>query len=123
MLRIRLARRGRKNRPSYRIVVIPSRAARDGRYVDDLGHYDPLSDPSGIQIDVEKARTWVQHGAQPSDRVWKLLEIAEPGFRDGLKQGKAGTGTAASKAASPADEASGDAPAKAQSKAKAKSIL
>lgn len=121
MLRIRLARRGRKKRPSYRIVVIPSRSARDGRHVDDLGYYDPLSDPSVIQIDVEKARKWVRHGAQPSDRVWKLLEVAEPGFRDGLKQVEAGTGAAASTEAAPASEANGGATAKAQPKAKAKS--
>ena len=126
MLRIRLARRGRKKRPSYRVVVMPSRAARDGRYVDDLGYYNPLSDPSDIQIDLERARKWVRHGAQPSDRVWKLLEVLEPGFRDGLKPG--GTNSDGAEAVvstttveTPESEAKADATAKAKTKAKAKS--
>ena len=85
MLRIRLARRGRRGRPSYRIVVAPSKASRDGRTVSDLGYYDPLAEPSDFRVDVNAARSWIAKGAQPSDRVWKILELAEPGFRENLK--------------------------------------
>ena len=85
MLRIRLARRGRRGRPSYRIVVAPSKASRDGRTVSDLGYYDPLTEPSDFRVDLRAARSWIAKGAQPSDRVWKILELAEPGFRKNLK--------------------------------------
>lgn len=84
MLRIRLARRGTKRRPSYRIVVIPSRSSRDGRYVDDLGYYNPLPDPPELRVDLDKASSWIAKGAQPSDRVWKVLELASPGFKTNL---------------------------------------
>ncbi len=84
MLRIRLARRGRRGTPSYRIVVIPSKASRDGRTVSDLGYYNPHPDPSDIQVDLVAARDWIGKGAQPSDRVWKILEIAEPGFKQSI---------------------------------------
>ena len=85
LLRIRLARRGTKRRPSYRIVVIPSRSSRDGRYVDDLGYYNPLPDPPEFKVNLEKASSWIANGAQPSDRVWKVLELASPGFKNNLK--------------------------------------
>ena len=123
MLRIRLARRGRKKKPSYRVVVVPSRATRDGRVVEDLGHYDPTPDPSHIQIDVEEARKWIQHGAQPSDRVWKLFEALEPGFRKSLQPGAAaasGAADATPEAAAAAPAATGEAKAKAKAKAKSK---
>lgn len=87
MLRIRLARRGRRGRPSYRIVVTPSDASRDGRSVSDLGYYNALSEPSEFQIDLEEARDWISKGAQPSTRVWKILELAQPGFKDSLATG------------------------------------
>lgn len=73
MLRIRLRRTGARKRPSYRVVVAEANAPRDGRYVDQLGFYDPLTEPATIQIDEEKARAWILKGAQPSDRVAKLL--------------------------------------------------
>lgn len=73
MLRIRLRRTGARKRPSYRVVVAEANAPRDGRYVDHLGFYDPLTDPATVQIDEEKAKAWIQKGAQPSDRVAKLL--------------------------------------------------
>ena len=76
MLRIRLARLGRKHRPHYRVVVAESRWARDGRRVDELGHYDPMTDPSTIVLDVARTEDWIRKGAQPSERVLKLLAIA-----------------------------------------------
>lgn len=75
MLRIRLRRVGKKKRPMYRIVVADSRAPRDGAFVEIIGHYQPLVTPSTIVIDAERARHWLDHGAQPSDRVAKLLAI------------------------------------------------
>lgn len=75
MLRIRLRRTGKKKQPSYRIVVADSRAPRDGDFVETLGTYHPLSDPSVIVLDAERAKHWLDHGAQPSDRVWKILAI------------------------------------------------
>lgn len=75
MLRIRLRRVGKKKQPMYRIVVADSRAPRDGAFVDVLGHYQPLVTPSAIVIDADRARHWLERGAQPSDRVAKLLAI------------------------------------------------
>ncbi len=76
MLRIRLARLGRKKRPHYRVVVAESGWARDGRRVAELGHYDPMTDPSTIVLDVARTDDWIRKGAQPSERVVKLLAIA-----------------------------------------------
>lgn len=75
MLRIRLRRVGKKKQPSYRIVVADSRKPRDGAFVETLGHYHPLDNPSTIVIDADRARHWLDRGAQPSDRVAKLLAI------------------------------------------------
>ncbi|MCY4107551.1 MAG: 30S ribosomal protein S16 [Chloroflexi bacterium] len=118
MLRIRLARRGRRGRPSYRIVVAPSKASRDGRTVSDLGYYDPLAEPSDFRVDVNAARSWIAKGAQPSDRVWKILELAEPGFRKNLKSSNGEAAVA--EAPEPAPEPPAKPRAKAASKAKAK---
>ena len=79
MLKIRLSRVGKKKRPSYRIVVADSRAARDGALVDTIGHYDPLTDPATIVINEEKALHWLQRGAQPSEAAAKLLAKAGVG--------------------------------------------
>ncbi|MGB6836349.1 MAG: 30S ribosomal protein S16 [Dehalococcoidia bacterium] len=73
MLRIRLRRVGKKKRPAYRLVVADSRAPRDGAFVDTIGLYDPLTEPATLRIDAEKARLWLSRGAQPSERVGKLL--------------------------------------------------
>ena len=75
MLRIRLRRVGKKKQPMYRIVVADSRAPRDGAFVEVLGYYHPLDNPSTFTIDGERARRWLDRGAQPSDRVSKLLAI------------------------------------------------
>ena len=73
MLRLRLRRVGAKNQPSYRIVVADSRAARDGAFVDQLGHYNPRTEPPTIVIDEEKALKWIRQGAKPSEAVARML--------------------------------------------------
>ncbi len=75
-VRIRLARRGAKKRPFYRIVVADSRRARDGKYIEKIGTYNPMlqkDNPERVKLDVEKAREWIAKGAQPSDRVTLFL--------------------------------------------------
>jgi len=72
---IRLARRGSKKNPTYRIVVADSRRARDGRFIESIGYYNPQGDPSLIVVDEEKAKKWLAVGAQPSDTVRKLLAL------------------------------------------------
>ena len=75
MLRIRLRRIGKKKQPVYRIVVADSRSPRDGAFVEILGHYHPLDNPSTVVLDAEKTRHWLDRGAQPSDRVSKILAL------------------------------------------------
>ena len=77
MLRIRLKRVGARNQPSYRIVVADSRKPRDGAFVDHIGHYNPRIDPPEIVIDSEKAKKWIDNGAQPSDAVRRMLESVD----------------------------------------------
>ncbi|MCH8207051.1 MAG: 30S ribosomal protein S16 [Chloroflexi bacterium] len=77
MLRIRLRRVGAKNQPSFRIVVADSRAARDGAFVDHLGHYNPRTDPPTVVLDREKALKWISQGAQPSEAVQRMLDKLE----------------------------------------------
>ncbi len=74
--RIRLRRVGRKKQPTYRIVVTDKQKARDGRFVETLGHYDPRTEPVALNVDVEKARAWLAKGATPSDTVRSLLKKA-----------------------------------------------
>ncbi|NLX91158.1 MAG: 30S ribosomal protein S16 [Firmicutes bacterium] len=76
-VRIRLKRMGAKKKPFYRIVVADSRAPRDGRFIEEIGYYNPTTDPSTIKIDTEKARDWLSKGAQPSDTVKALFAKAE----------------------------------------------
>lgn len=76
MLRIRLTRTGAKKRPSYRLIVTDSHAPRDGRHVDIVGHYNPMTTPSTVNIDTERAVQWLRNGAQPSERVRVLLRHA-----------------------------------------------
>ncbi|MBM3694579.1 MAG: 30S ribosomal protein S16 [Actinobacteria bacterium] len=75
-VRIRLTRTGKKKQPSYRVVVADGRAPRDGRYIEQIGRYDPRQEPSVIEIDQERATYWLQHGAQPSEPVRRLLQVA-----------------------------------------------
>jgi small subunit ribosomal protein S16 len=72
-VRIRLTRVGATKQPTYRFVVADSRAARDGRSLDILGHYDPRSEPVEIAVDAEKAASWLAKGAQPSETVERLF--------------------------------------------------
>jgi small subunit ribosomal protein S16 len=74
MLSIRLRRTGATKRPYYRVVVADSRATRDGRFVEVLGHYDPRRDPAVVNIDTERANYWLDRGARPSDTVKSLLK-------------------------------------------------
>ncbi len=74
--KIRLTRLGKKKQPTYRVVVMDSRKPRDGRYIEQLGIYDPRQNPSLIKIDNERALYWLNTGAQPTERVQKLLEIS-----------------------------------------------
>jgi small subunit ribosomal protein S16 len=75
LLRIRLRRTGKKKQPSYRIVVADSRAPRDGSFVETIGTYNPLNQPSVIALDEDRARHWLERGARPSERVSKILAI------------------------------------------------
>ncbi|NLT35820.1 MAG: 30S ribosomal protein S16 [Gaiellales bacterium] len=71
---IRLARRGSKKNPIYRIVVSDSRSPRDGRFIENLGIYNPQTDPSIIEVDADKAKEWMANGAQPTNTVRRLLQ-------------------------------------------------
>ena len=124
-LRIRLARGGAKKRPYYRIVVADSRRARDGRFIERIGHYNPMlpkDDPNRVGIDIERAKHWLSVGAQPSDRVTKFFAGADlmelPARRDQskqhlpkakaqerLKEAEEKAATAAEEAAAPVEEA------------------
>lgn len=75
-VRIRLRRMGAKKSPFYRVVVADSRYPRDGRFIEEIGTYNPLTEPSTINIDVEKAQKWIKNGAQPTDTVKNLLKKA-----------------------------------------------
>ena len=65
---------GQKKAPFYRIVVADSRSPRDGRFIEQIGHYNPMTDPADVQIDAEKATKWIKNGAQPTDTVRALLK-------------------------------------------------
>jgi small subunit ribosomal protein S16 len=73
VIKLRLRRMGAKKRPSYRIVAADSRAPRDGRFIEIIGTYDPLTDPSTVKINEERAKHWLSNGAQPTDTVRSLL--------------------------------------------------
>lgn len=73
-VKIRLRRMGAKKAPFYRIVVADSRYPRDGRFIEEIGYYDPTKSPSVVKVDAEKAKSWISNGAQPTDTVKKLLK-------------------------------------------------
>ena len=75
-VKIRLRRMGAKKAPFYRIVVADSRYPRDGRFIEEIGYYNPLEDPVVVKVDVEKAKKWIANGAQPTDTVKALLKDA-----------------------------------------------
>ena len=70
----RLRRMGAKKAPFYRVVVADSRYPRDGRFIEEIGYYDPTKEPNVVKIDAEKAQQWIKNGAQPTDTVKKLLK-------------------------------------------------
>ena len=77
MVKIRLRRMGAKKAPYYRIVVADSRAPRDGRFIEEIGTYDPMAEGAAkIKVDMDRAKYWVANGAQPTETVSKLLKIA-----------------------------------------------
>ena len=76
MVKMRLKRMGAKKAPYYRIIVADSRSPRDGKFIAQVGTYDPLKNPSVITFDVEEAKKWIENGAQPTETVKKLLKIA-----------------------------------------------
>ena len=76
MVKIRLRRIGAKKAPFYRVVVADSRFPRDGRFIEELGTYNPLTEPAEIKIDADRTLEWIKNGAQPTDRVKKLFEKA-----------------------------------------------
>ena len=75
--KIRLRRMGAKKAPFYRVVVADSRFPRDGRFIEEIGYYDPTKEPSVVNIDAEKAKKWIANGAQPTDTVRALLKKVE----------------------------------------------
>ena len=77
VLKIRLKRVGGKNKPSYRIILADSRAARDGSFIEQLGLYDPKTDPPTISIDMDKTRQWITKGAQTTDSVSRIINTHE----------------------------------------------
>ena len=76
MVKIRLRRMGATKAPFYRVVVADSRFARDGRFIEEIGYYDPTKEPSIVKIDADKAKQWLANGAQPTDTVRALLKKA-----------------------------------------------
>lgn len=77
MIKLRLRRMGAKKRPHYRIVATEHTSPRDGRFIESIGYYHPISDPPAIKVDLERARHWISVGAKPSDTVAALIRKAE----------------------------------------------
>lgn len=107
-VRLRLMRMGKKKQPTYRVVAADSRAPRDGRFIEIVGTYNPRTEPSQIKIDNAKAVHWLRHGAQPTDRVRKLLDIsgAWDAFQSGTSVEELQAQAAAAAEAAAAEEAS-----------------
>lgn len=89
--RMRLRREGKRKQPSYRVVVADVRAPRDGAYIEDLGFYQPLNEPSRISINRDRALYWLHQGVKPSDQVRKLLQIV--GVWEAFEAGEPGGGS------------------------------
>ena len=73
-VKMRLRRLGAKKAPFYRVIVADSRSPRDGRFIEEIGYYNPLTEPADIKIDAEKAKKWIANGAQPTETVKSLLK-------------------------------------------------
>ncbi|MBR3996547.1 MAG: 30S ribosomal protein S16 [Clostridia bacterium] len=76
-VKIRLRRMGAKKAPFYRVVVADSRYPRDGRFIEEIGYYNPLTEPAEVKIDAEKAKQWIANGAQPTETVKSLLKKSD----------------------------------------------
>ena len=76
MVKIRLRRMGAKKAPFYRIVVADSRCPRDGRFIEEIGTYDPMAEGENIKVDLERAKYWISNGAQPTEQVAKIFKVA-----------------------------------------------
>ena len=76
-VKIRLRRMGAKNKPFYRIVVADSRSPRDGRCIEEIGHFNPMIEPNEIKLDMEKTKKWISNGAQPTERVKSIIKKCE----------------------------------------------
>lgn len=74
MVKIRLRRMGKKRAPYYRIVVADARYPRDGRFIEEVGSYDPMTEPATVKVDADKVKEWIKNGAQPTDTVKNLLK-------------------------------------------------
>ncbi len=86
-VKIRLARRGRKKKPYYHIVVADARAPRDGRYIEQIGSYNPMTKPATIEVDRDRAFEWLTKGAQPTDTVRAILKVKGVMYRKHLQRG------------------------------------
>jgi small subunit ribosomal protein S16 len=109
-VKMRLRREGKRKQPYYRVVVADGRSPRDGRFIEDIGYYQPLREPSEIAIDRDRALYWLGEGVQPSDAVRQLLRVT--GIWEEFRPGDTGrqrSGPAAATTASAAAKASGDA--------------
>ncbi len=73
-VKIRLRRMGAKKAPFYRVIVADERSPRDGKFIDEIGYYNPLTNPADVKIDAEKAQKWIENGAQPTETVKSLLK-------------------------------------------------
>ncbi len=76
MVKIRLTRLGKKKAPTYRVIVADNRYPRDGRFIEEIGYYDPTTEPCTVKIDADKAKEWIAKGAKPTETVAKLLKTA-----------------------------------------------
>jgi small subunit ribosomal protein S16 len=108
MVKIRLMRVGKRKQPSYRVVVADSRSPRDGRIIEAIGRYNPRPEPSEVEINSDRAVHWLQHGAQPSEAVRKLLQISGAWYTFTGERPPAGTPatTGAAPKATPAESIS-----------------
>jgi small subunit ribosomal protein S16 len=114
MVKIRLMRRGATKRPFFRVVVADSRSPRDGRFIENIGKYHPLEDPSLIEIDPDRALYWLNHGAQPTEQVENLLKVQ--GIWEQFEAGRSKKGPKPAKSARTSKPA-GSASARAKTKA------
>jgi len=116
---IRLQRGGRKKRPFYSVVVMDSRARRDGAFIEKLGYYDPCKEPEIIQLDMDRVKSWTDQGAQVSDRVASLITLAGDPDREAKAKAKVEAKKAAEEAKKKAAEAAAAKAAKEAAEAKA----